>query len=117
MADRVAGQHEGHGCQAEGIERAVAARDAAIQVGTEAFRNALTEQVYDNGDPIGSLAELAHVDVAEQANFQIQGDIADALRRWLVPPSQRPTCPLNGQPCTSWTCLVDVCVDDRRAAI
>lgn len=28
---------------------------------------------------------------------------------WTVPPEHRPTCPLSGQPCTSWTCLVDVC--------
>jgi len=30
---------------------------------------------------------------------------------WLVPPRHRPTCPLTKEPCTSWTCLVDVCVD------
>lgn len=36
---------------------------------------------------------------------------------WLVPPDHRPTCPLNGRPCTSWTCLVDVCVDPTREAI
>lgn len=30
---------------------------------------------------------------------------------WTVPVEQRPACPLDGQPCRSWTCLVDVCVD------
>lgn len=95
-------------------------RDAAIEVATTSFRDAMTEQVYENGKPIGSLAELAHVrkltaDGEELANFQIQGAIADALRRWLVPPTHRPTCPLDQQPCTSWTCLVDVCVDERKS--
>jgi hypothetical protein len=33
---------------------------------------------------------------------------------WLVPPMHRPTCPLDNKPCTSWTCLVDVCVDAKR---
>lgn len=28
---------------------------------------------------------------------------------WTIPPEHRPSCPLNGQPCSSWTCLVDVC--------
>lgn len=31
---------------------------------------------------------------------------------WTIPPEQRPACPLDGHPCSSWTCLVDVCVDD-----
>ena len=31
---------------------------------------------------------------------------------WTVPPEQRPSCPLDGHPYTSWTCLVDVCTDD-----
>ena len=30
---------------------------------------------------------------------------------WTVPPEQRPACPLDGHPCTSWTCLVDFCAD------
>jgi hypothetical protein len=30
---------------------------------------------------------------------------------WLVPPWARPTCSVSGKPCTSWTCLVDRCVD------
>src|SRR5271169_1621699 len=30
---------------------------------------------------------------------------------WLVPPEARPTCPLSQKPCTSWSCLQDVCVD------
>lgn len=36
-------------------------------------------------------------------------DADDELGRWLVPEDQRPTCPVSGQPCTSWTCLVDAC--------
>lgn len=37
---------------------------------------------------------------------------------WLVPEEHRPTCPLTaGLPCTSWTCLVDVCADDGRRGI
>jgi hypothetical protein len=28
---------------------------------------------------------------------------------WTIPHEQRPACPLDGHPCTSWTCLVDVC--------
>ncbi len=36
---------------------------------------------------------------------------------WLVPPEHRPTCPLDGQPCTSWTCLVDVCVDEKKPTL
>ena len=43
--------------------------------------------------------------------FEIQ-----ELGRWLVPPEHRPTCPVSGKPCTSWTCLVDVCVDESQAA-
>lgn len=33
---------------------------------------------------------------------------------WFVPPSQRPSCPLSGEPCLSWTCLVDVCADATK---
>lgn len=40
--------------------------------------------------------------------------LKDEAARWLVPESHRPTCPLNGEPCTSWTCLVDVCVDPTK---
>lgn len=94
----------------ERVERIEAERDAALAVAASSFREALTEQVYDNGAPIGSLAELAHVEVTEETpNFRIQADIADELRRWWVPPEHRPTCP-SGRPCTSWTCLVDECV-------
>lgn len=35
-------------------------------------------------------------------------------RHWLVPPMHRPSCPLTNKPCTSWTCLVDVCVDESE---
>lgn len=28
---------------------------------------------------------------------------------WVIPLEHRPTCPADGKPCTSWTCLVDVC--------
>lgn len=41
-------------------------------------------------------------------------EMSDEIRRWLVPPTHRPTCPLDNQPCTSWTCLVDVCVDAKK---
>lgn len=34
---------------------------------------------------------------------------------WTVPPEQRPACPLDGHPCASWTCLVNVCADDLHA--
>jgi hypothetical protein len=38
--------------------------------------------------------------------------VADNRRdAWTVPVEQRPACPLDGHPCSSWTCLVDVCVD------
>ncbi len=97
------------------IERLMIERDTALDVASKAMREAFTEQVYDNGQPVGSLAELAHVEVESgTANFRIQYSIADELRRWLVPPSHRPTCPLDQQPCTSWTCLVDVCVDAKK---
>ena len=36
---------------------------------------------------------------------------SDRRDPWTVPPEQRPACPLDGHPCPSWTCLVDVCVD------
>ena len=34
-------------------------------------------------------------------------------KHWLVPREHRPSCPISGKPCTSWTCLVDVCVDGK----
>jgi len=37
--------------------------------------------------------------------------MTDEIAAWTVPPEQRPACPLDGHPCTSWTCLVDVCAD------
>jgi hypothetical protein len=37
------------------------------------------------------------------------------LGRWLVPESHRPTCPLDGHACTSWTCLVDVCAEPEQS--
>ena len=60
----------------------------------------------------GAVADLRAVrDTLATAlyRFEIQ-----ELGRWLVPPSHRPTCPLDNQPCTSWTCLVDVCVDEKK---
>jgi hypothetical protein len=33
---------------------------------------------------------------------------------WTVSLEHRPTCPLDQKPCTSWTCLVDVCVDAKK---
>lgn len=39
------------------------------------------------------------------------GETRNGRDPWLVPPEHRPTCPVSGEPCTSWTCLVDVCVD------
>ncbi len=40
--------------------------------------------------------------------------LADERDPWVVPPMHRPTCPLDSQPCTSWTCLVDVCAEPHR---
>ena len=42
--------------------------------------------------------------------FGIPNDPSMIANPWLVPAEHRPKCPLNDQPCTSWTCLVDVCV-------
>lgn len=30
---------------------------------------------------------------------------------WLVPEEHRPSCAVSGQPCSSWTCLMDRCVE------
>ena len=38
-------------------------------------------------------------------------DSQNSADPWLVPEMHRPSCPLSGEPCRSWTCLVDVCVD------
>jgi len=99
------------------LERLEAKLNAALQVATTSFRDALTEPLYDNGVPGPSLAETANVEVTDETpNFTIQYGIRDEMRRWLVPESHRPTCPLSGEPCTSWTCLLDVCVDPSKEA-
>lgn len=38
---------------------------------------------------------------------------------WTVPPRYRDTmrCPVSGDLCTSWTCLVDVCVDPKEPVV
>lgn len=65
----------------ERLEYVEAQREAASQVAASAYRDALTEQVMENGHPIGSLAELAGVAVTDETrNFQIQAGIADVLR-------------------------------------
>lgn len=93
-----------------GEERLREERDAALQVASSSYRDAMTEPIYDNGVAGPSLADLAHVEVTEDMrNFRVQAAIAEEMRRWLVPPQHRPTCP-TGRPCTSWTCLVDMCV-------
>jgi hypothetical protein len=100
--------------QQKWIERLTAQRDAALEVAAESFREALTAPIHENGKPGPSILDLSHarrltVDGEKLVNFQLQYVIADEMRRWLVPPEHRPICPLNGKPCTSWTCLVDVC--------
>lgn len=96
------------------VERLTAERDAALEVASSSFREALTEPLWSDGKAGPSLADLAHVIDYGQANFQVQHAIGDEMRRWMVPPSHRPTCPLDQRPCTSWTCLADVCVDERK---
>lgn len=94
----------------EFAEALLGAFDAATAVAVTSYRDAMTEPIYDDGKAGPSLADLAHVEVTtEMRNFQVQAAIGDEMRRWLVPPQHRPTCP-SGRPCTSWTCLVDVCV-------
>lgn len=91
-------------------ERLQQERDAALNVAATSYRDALTEPIYTDGVAGPSLADLADVEVRDDTpNFRIQAAIADAMKRWLVPPQHRPTCP-SGRSCTSWTCLVDVCV-------
>lgn len=106
-------EHADHDTFSMGREFAQALLDAfdtVSQVASSSYREAMTEPIYDNGVAGPSLADLAHVEVTDEtANFQVQAAIADEMRRWLVPPLHRPTCP-SGRPCTSWTCLVDVCV-------
>jgi len=41
--------------------------------------------------------------------FEDQAKKAPSSDHWTVPSEHRPSCPLDGRPCTSWTCLVDVC--------
>lgn len=95
-------------------ERLIAERDAALEVADRSYRDALTAPIYSDGKPGPSIWDLSHarrltVDGEPLRNFQLQYVIADEMRRWLVPPEHRPTCPLSDKPCTSWTCLVDVC--------
>lgn len=47
--------------------------------------------------------------------FGLLEKLAEALGPWTILPEHRPTCPADGRPCTSWTCLVEVCVDSRRS--
>jgi hypothetical protein len=71
------------------------------------------------GMVIASLA-LGQLDEAAAELRAVRDRLATALyavevdRHWLVPRQHRPTCPLDGEPCTSWTCLVDVCVDGKK---
>lgn len=87
------------------VAHLVAERDAAVEVASSSWREALTSRATKGP----SLAELTGVTVEGRANFYVQDDIAEAIQRRLVPVDQLPTCPLSKQRCTSWTCLVDVC--------
>lgn len=69
-------------------------------------------------EPFWCLRCLGHVDLSKSAHngtYFAQHGIdcpfqVTAEDPWLVPLEHRPTCPLSGRPCTSWACLVDVCV-------
>ena len=105
------------------IERLTAERDAALAVAIESFRSALTGPIYEDGKAGPSIADLSGCNRRTNraygeslVNWELQYAIADEMRKWMVPPAHRPTCPLNGHPCTSWTCLVDVCADEKWEA-
>lgn len=59
------------------------------------------------------------VPVDPEADERLRADLAAVKaaerRAWTVPPVHRPACPVDGHPCRSWTCLVDVCVDGQTA--
>jgi hypothetical protein len=63
---------------------------------------------------MGALREWQEITLGLEA---IRDRLATTLYRltlethWIVPDSHRPTCPLSGKPCTSWTCLLDTCTD------
>lgn len=67
------------------------------------------------------MTESAHTDGVETTEAALRRTAGELVRlteeaeRWLVPPEHRPTCPVDGEPCKSWTCLVDVCVGKRKA--
>lgn len=68
------------------------------------------------GPALSEIARTVEDLRAATAEVRAIGDrVASTLYRlnieekWLVPVQHRPSCPLTSRPCSSWSCLVDVC--------
>lgn len=54
---------------------------------------------------------MADIEGARDALFTAL-TVSEIERSWIIPKSHRPSCPISNKPCTSWSCVFDVCVGE-----